>query len=74
MNFDICAAPVDVARNYLTEQSQNFGINENEEYDSYVEITMSDDKVYVSNSIENTVIARIRDFFNVNKCKLGQNI
>ena len=74
MNFDICAAPVDVAKNYLLEQTGNFGLNSNEEYDSYIEITLADDRVYVSNSIENSVIAKIRDFFNINKCRIGQSL
>ena len=49
-------------------------MDEDGQYESYIEITMSDDKVYVNNSIENGVIAKIRDFFNINKCKLGQII
>lgn len=72
--FDICAAPVEIAKKYLADNSGNFGVDENGQYESYIEITMSDDKVYVNNSIENGVIAKIRDFFNINKCKLGQII
>lgn len=72
--FDICAAPVEIAKKYLDDNSGNFGVDEDGQYESYIEITMSDDKVYVNNSIENGVIAKIRDFFNINKCKLGQII
>ena len=74
VNFDICAAPLEVAKKYFEDESGNFGLNENEEYDSYIEITMADDKIYINNSIETNVIAKIRNFFNINSCKIGQRI
>jgi hypothetical protein len=43
VKFDICAAPLDVAKNYFSNGSSNFGLNvENDTYDSYIEITLDE--------------------------------
>ena len=72
--FDICAAPLEVAQQYFVDQDQNFGMNDSGEYDSYIEITLDDNKIYINNSIESIVITKIKQFFDINKNKLGQNV
>ena len=75
VKFDICAAPLDVAKNYFSNGSTNFGLNvDNDTYDSYIEITLDENQVYINNSIETVVIRKIQEYFDVNNCKLGQKL
>lgn len=71
VNFDICAC-TDVEyirKNYLKDQPIfDAGC------ESYLEITLDDNTLYVSTTIQQQIYNIIVNAFNVNLCKLGQNI
>lgn len=72
VNFDICAAPEDyVLNNYLTTlftQDSDFDSG----CESYIEITLDDNQLYVANSLQRQVADIITQAFDVNKCRLGE--
>lgn len=68
VNFDICAAPVDRIR-------ENYdGAIFDENCESYLEITLDDDTLYVSASIQDEICRIIEEAFDRKTCVFGQNI
>lgn len=72
--FDICAAPEDyVLASYLGSNWEDDSVfDENNE--SYIEITLDDNAIYVTNSLQKEVCNIILDGFDINKCQLGQAV
>lgn len=72
--FDICAAPEDyVLASYLGSNWEDDSVfDENNE--SYIEITLDDNAIYVTNSLQKEVCNIILDGFDINKCSLGQAV
>lgn len=69
--FDICAAPEDYAiAAYLSNEDEDIVFDENHE--SYIEITLDDNAIYVTSSLQKEVCNIILDSFDINKCRLGQ--
>lgn len=72
--FDICAAPDEyVLKNYLADDFDNDVIFD-ENCESYIEVTLDDNVLFVSNTIQKQIASIIIDGFNVNSCTLGQLI
>lgn len=67
VNFEICAAPVQRALEYLDTDTVFDSTNE-----SYLEITIADNTLYSNTSIKTQVNAIFNDFFNVMNLKIGQ--
>lgn len=75
MKFDICAAPMDYAiENYLKSDDYASDHMFDENLESYIEVTLDDNMLYVPSSLQQDVYNIILDGFDVNKCQLGQNI
>ena len=72
VSFDICGNtnPDSVKRLYLDGTKMHF----DENCDSYIEITMNDNVIYTSTSITEKICQIITSEFDVNTCKMGQNI
>ncbi len=75
--FDICAAPEDyaIAKYIQTASSQEDDTTLfDEDGESYIEVTLDDNAIYVASSIQNEIYDAIVDEFNVNSCQLGQTV
>ena len=73
--FNICAAPEEYAiAKYLKSGSQEDQIIFDSECESYIEITLDDNAIYVANSLQKEIYDIIIDGFNINKCSIGQNV
>lgn len=74
VNFDICASDINYAlENYINDDfDSDHKFDEN--CDSYIEVTLDDNTMYVANSLQKEIYNIIIDGFNVNKCKLGQAV
>ena len=72
VNFDICACKdLEYAREfYMSDDGAYF----DEECESYIEVTLDDNALYVNNAIQQKIYDIIIEQFNVNRCKLGQNV
>lgn len=72
VNFDICAARDRdyIRRMYMDDDQVVMDPN----LESYIEVTIDDNTLYVSTAIQSQIVEIITDGFNVNTCKLGQNI
>ena len=74
VKFDICAAPIEhVLKNYLNEDFDNDSIFD-ENCDSYIEVTLDDNTLYVPSSLQKDIYNIIIDGFNINHQRLGQNV
>ena len=72
VNFDICAA-----NDYSYIRSAYMNDNQtviDEGCESYIELTLDDNTLYVNTMIQQTVYDIITKSFNVNTCSLGQNM
>ena len=68
VNFDICAAPDDyVIEHYLTDDFDTEVVFD-EECESYIEVTLDDNALFVSSTIQKQISNIILDAFDVNKC------
>ena len=73
--FDICAAPEEYAiAKYLSQDNQDEQVAFDEEGESYIEITLDDNAIYVANSLQKEIYDIIVDGFNINNCSIGQNV
>lgn len=75
--FDICAAPEDyaIAKYIQTASSQKDDTTLfDEDCESYVEVTLDDNAIYVASSIQNEIYDAIVDEFSINACQLGQTV
>ena len=70
VNFALCAAPIDVAKKYFDISPNLFDLDA----ETYIEITVSDNNIYVTAQIQNLVETEILNYFNINKLKLGMTI
>lgn len=69
VKFALCAAPEDVALSYLHESSV-FDIDG----ETYLEVTVSDNTIYVSAQIQNQIEKLIIDYFSIKNLQLGMTI
>lgn len=70
--FDICANPNDT---YIRDVYMNDGVQYfDEDLDTYIEITLDDNTIYVGSALKTQIGNIISNYFNVNRCVLGQNI
>ena len=75
MKFDICAAPIDyVLDNYLKDDDYASDQQFDFQCQSYIEVTLDDNMLYVPSSLQQDICNIILSAFDVNKCTLGQNI
>lgn len=74
VDFDICAAPVDYALRTYFNESFNDSSAFDENCESYIEITLDDNALYVANSLQKEICNIILDAFSVNNCTLGQTV
>lgn len=75
VTFDICAAPEEYAiAKYLNQDSQDNQTAFDEEIESYIEVTLDDNAIYVANSLQKEIYDIIVDGFNINSCSIGQNV
>lgn len=75
MKFDICAAPIDyVLDNYLKDDDYVADNGFDENLETYIEVTLDDNMLYVPSSLQQDICNIILDGFDVNRCQLGQNI
>lgn len=71
--FDICASPVEYAiQQYLMEFDDSAGFDS--ECESYIEITLDDNNVYVMSTIQSDVQDAILESFNTQAMSFGQNV
>ena len=73
--FDICAVPPDrVIELYpaSAESGNDFGKNENGEYDSYIEITLDDSVMYVNSDLKEVIANIFKKYFDRTNCVIGQ--
>lgn len=69
--FDICAADHDIVReNYDESTDLDFDPTHN----SYIEVTLDSNVLYISSSIQKQIYNIIVSAFNVNNCRLGQTV
>lgn len=70
VNFDICACKdFDYVRQfYMAEDSAYF----DEDCESFIEVTLDDNALYVNTAIQQKIYDIIIEKFNVNRCRLGQ--
>ena len=75
VNFDICARPVgskeeleSFKADYFTSSAGLF----DENCESYIEVTLDDNTLYVSTSIQSSIKQIILDEFSMSNCKFGQ--
>ena len=72
--FDICAAPPDKVVELYPSSSQggnDFGKNENGEYDSYIEITLDDNVTYVNSDLRGIIANIFKKYFDRTNCTIG---
>lgn len=72
--FDICAAPEDYALYSYFEQESEDTFLFDPNYESYIEITLDDNSIYIANSLQKEICNIILDSFSINKCQLGQSV
>ena len=73
--FDICAAPPDQITKLYPDSAQGgdgFGKNDNGEYDSYIEITLDDNVMYVNADLQDAIANVFKKYFDVTNCRIGQ--
>ena len=77
VNFDICARPIgteeeleDFKNDYFDPGTTYFDQN----IDSYIEVTLDDNTLYVSTSIQDSIYNIILNEFNINTCRFGKVI
>lgn len=72
VNYCICANTNydDVTTRYISDKDSRFDIDN----ESYIEITIDDDMLYVNTSIRDSVAQIILDAFSVSNCRLGQTV
>lgn len=74
VNFMICANPnVDYVRNNYIYKSADVGI-EAAKNENYIEITIADEVIYASSTIQNQIQTIIYNFFRQENFKLGQYV
>lgn len=66
--FDICAAPENYAIAAYLNDDWDEGVIFDENGESYVEITLDDNAIYVANSLQKEICDIILDGFDINKC------
>lgn len=69
LNFSFCAADIDTALSYFTEDGEFDKDNE-----SYLEVTLDDNTLYSNNDILTQVVGIVKQFFNENNFRLGQTV
>ena len=72
VNFDICAAPDDYVIDHYLIDDFDTEVVFDEECESYIEVTLDDNTLFVSSTIQKQIFNIILDAFDVNKCQLGQ--
>ena len=75
VQFCICAAPESEVVNLYpaaASSAQYFGKNENDEYDSYIEITLDDNVMYVNSDLKDAIASIFRKYFSDVNCSIGQ--
>ena len=73
--FDICAAPPDRVVELYPDSAasgNDFGKNENDEYDSYIEITLDDNIMYVNSELKDVIANIFKKYFDSTNCVIGQ--
>lgn len=68
--FDICAAYADMAPSMASFDDFYSYATAN----SYLEVTLDENCIYVNTYIKNRIIKIFKTYFNVNNLKLGQNV
>ena len=72
--FDICAAPEDYAIAAYLDGEDKEDVVFDENHESYIEITLDDNSIYVTSSLQKEICNIILDGFDINKCQLGQAV
>lgn len=71
VSFDICANPsYDYIKNIYLAGGGDF----DQGLDSYIEITIDDRTMFVGNQLQNMICDAITDYFDVQSCRMGQNV
>lgn len=70
VNFQICAADIDIVREYLKGQNEHF----DNDCESYIEVTLDDNSIYVGNNIKELIISKILKPFKQNNIGIGKAI
>ena len=63
VEFAVCASPEEVELAFIRNQTIN---------NTYIEITMDDNSIYVAPTIQMMVVNILKDYFKQNACKIGQ--
>ena len=66
--FDICAAPEDYAIAAYLDGEDEEDVVFDENHESYIEITLDDNSIYVTSSLQKEICNIILDGFDINKC------
>ena len=71
VNFQVCAADINIVREYLTsEDLEHF----DENVESYIEITLDDNGIYTSTNIKDLIVAKILKPFKISSMEIGRSI